>query len=140
MNNSHFCLYSNNLFDFSHTIAAELLQSATYPWEVLPYIADFIRKIGKKIATTHISDRDDINERHWLPGEGIVDWISVMDALGEVGYEGNWIYETGLSRPKTILRDRDMTFDDLVRNAKEVFARQKPTIFSKPKPGVGMWE
>lgn len=102
--------------------------------------ADFIRKIGKKIATTHISDRDDINERHWLPGEGIVDWVAVMDALDEVGYEGNWIYETGLSRPKTILRDRDMTFEDLVRNAKEVFARQKPTIFSSPKPGVGMWE
>ena len=49
MNNSHFCLFSNNLFDFSHTIAAELLQSATYPWEVLPYIADFIRKIGASL-------------------------------------------------------------------------------------------
>ena len=46
MNNSHFCLFSNNLFDFSHTIAAELLQSETYPWEVLPYIADFVRKTG----------------------------------------------------------------------------------------------
>ncbi len=101
---------------------------------------DFIRKIGKKIATTHISDRDDINERHWLPGEGIVDWVGVMDALEEVGYDGNWIYETGLSCPKTILRDRDLTFSDLSKNAREVFARQKPTVYSKPKPGVGMWE
>ena len=46
MNNSHFCLFSNNLFDFSHTIAAELLQSTTFPWEVLPCIADFVRKTG----------------------------------------------------------------------------------------------
>lgn len=102
--------------------------------------ADFIRKIGKKIATTHISDRDDINERHWLPGEGIVDWVAVMDALEEVGYDGNWIYEIGLSCPKTIYRDRDLTFADFSRNAREIFARQKPTVFSRPKPGVGMWE
>lgn len=102
--------------------------------------ADFVRKIGKKIATTHISDRDNINERHWLPGEGVVDWVSVMDALEEVGYDGNWIYEIGLSCPPTIYRDRDLTFSDFSRNAREVFARQTPTTFSRPKPGVGMWE
>ena len=102
--------------------------------------ADFIRKIGKKIATTHISDRDHINERHWLPGEGIVDWISVMDALEEVGYDGNWIYEIGLSCPPTIYRDRDLTFSDFSRNAREIFARKTPTTFSHPKPDVGMWE
>lgn len=102
--------------------------------------ADFIRKIGKKIATTHISDRDNINERHWLPGEGVVDWVAVMDALDEVGYDGNWIYEIGLSCPPTIYRDRDLTFSDFSRNAHEIFARQTPTTFFRPKPGVGMWE
>ena len=101
---------------------------------------DFIRKIGKKIATTHISDRDEINERHWLPGEGIVDWVGVMDALDEVGYEGDWIYECGLSPKPTIIRERQLTFADLANNAREVFARQKPTRYSRPKPGVGMWE
>ncbi|MBQ2256964.1 MAG: UDP-N-acetylglucosamine pyrophosphorylase [Clostridia bacterium] len=49
MNNSHYCLFSNNLFDMSHTIAAPLLQNATYPWEALPHIADFIRKIGASL-------------------------------------------------------------------------------------------
>jgi sugar phosphate isomerase/epimerase len=101
---------------------------------------DFIRKIGKKIATTHISDRDDINERHWLPGEGILDWVAIMDALDEIGYEGDWIYECGLAPKPTIIRERFLTFDDLYKNAQEVFARQKPTVYSKPKPGVGMWE
>ena len=101
---------------------------------------DFIRKIGKKIATTHISDRDDINERHWLPGEGLLDWVAIMDALEEIGYEGNWVYECGLKPKPTIIRERDITFADLARNAREVFERKKPTIFSKPKPGVGMWE
>lgn len=31
---------------------------------------EFIHKLGKKIITTHISDYDFVNERHWLPGEG----------------------------------------------------------------------
>ena len=101
---------------------------------------DFIRKIGKKIATTHISDRDEINERHWWPGEGILDWVAIMDALDAIGYEGDWIYECGLSPKPTILRDRMLTFADMAKNAREVFARQKPTRYSKPKPGVGMWE
>ena len=101
---------------------------------------EFIRKIGKKIATTHISDRDDINERHWWPGEGLIDWVAIMDALDEVGYEGDWIYECGLGPKPTILRDRMLTYEDMYKNAMEVFARQKPTRYSKPKPGVGMWE
>ena len=101
---------------------------------------DFIRKIGKKIATTHISDRDDINERHWLPGEGLIDWVALIDTLDEIGYEGDWIYECGLKPKPTIIRERDLTFEDLYKNAQEVFARQKPTRYSVPKPGVGMWE
>ena len=101
---------------------------------------DFIHKIGKKIATTHISDRDDINERHWWPGEGLLDWVAILDALEEIGYEGDWIYECGLGPKATILRDRMLTYDDMYKNAMEVFARQKPTRYSKPKPGVGMWE
>ena len=101
---------------------------------------DFIRKMGKKIATTHISDRDDINERHWLPGEGGRDWVAIMNALEEIGYDGNWVYEVDLGFPKTILRERAVTYADLYRNAHEIFECKKPTTFSKPKPGVGMWE
>lgn len=102
--------------------------------------ADFIRKIGKKIATTHISDRDNINERHWMPGEGLLDWVSIMDALDEVGYAGDWVYEVNRGLPKTLLRERPLTFADLYRNAHEIFERKKPTTFAQPKPGVGMWE
>lgn len=101
---------------------------------------EFIHKIGRKIATTHISDRDDINERHWWPGEGLLDWVAILDALDEIGYEGDWIYECGLGPKPTILRDRMLTYEDMYKNAQEVFARQKPTRYSKPKPGVGMWE
>ena len=101
---------------------------------------DFVRKIGSKIATTHISDRDNINERHWLPGEGVLDWNAILDVLNEVGYNGVWMYEIGFGIPKTILRDRELTCADFTRNAREVFARQKPTVISRPKENVGMWE
>ena len=31
-----------NLYDLDQTIAKELLENATYPWEVLPKISEFI--------------------------------------------------------------------------------------------------
>ena len=56
-------------------------------------ITDFIYAIGDKIVATHISDYDFNNERHWLPGEGKNDWLSIYHALKDVGYKGPWLYE-----------------------------------------------
>lgn len=39
-------LKSINLFDYNHTIAKELFENTEYPWEILPLIGDFIKKIG----------------------------------------------------------------------------------------------
>ena len=38
-----------NMLDMSQTIAGELFQGKTYPWEVLPEIGDFIVKLGKTL-------------------------------------------------------------------------------------------
>lgn len=35
-----------SLYDLSHTAAKPLLESVVYPWEALPKIADFIRRLG----------------------------------------------------------------------------------------------
>ena len=35
-----------NMYDLKETIAAELFDGKTYPWEVLPEIGDFIKKLG----------------------------------------------------------------------------------------------
>lgn len=37
------------LFDLKETVAAELFEGKTYPWEVLPEIKDFILKLGKTL-------------------------------------------------------------------------------------------
>ena len=94
----------------------------------------------QKDYETLSSDYDDINERHWLPGEGKVDWTALYNALREVGYNGVWMYELGQSCPKTILRDRDLTFPDFYENAMSVFVGEKPRVYSRPKPNLGWWE
>ena len=40
---------ANELFDFSHTIAAELFEGCEYPFEALPKIKDFIVNISKTL-------------------------------------------------------------------------------------------
>ncbi|MBP3360282.1 MAG: sugar phosphate isomerase/epimerase [Clostridia bacterium] len=94
---------------------------------------DFIKKTGNRIVTTHVSDYDFINERHWLPGEGKLDWQAVLQALKAVGYSGAWLYEISFSCPETIIRDRDLSCDDFVKNARELFENKPITVFSNPK-------
>lgn len=101
-------------------------------------VVDFIHKVGEKIITVHVSDYDFINERHWLPGEGDVDWQAVYSALNEVGYKGPWLYELGLEPPKTINR-RQLTLADFADNAKTIFAGKAPVAIGKRKERLGMW-
>lgn len=82
---------------------------------------DFVKKIGKKIITLHVSDYDFVDEKHWLPGEGLVDWQKLLSLLQQTDYRGVWMYELGRKSPKTLTRCRDLTFEDYVRNAKEIF-------------------
>lgn len=103
--------------------------------------ADFVRKVGKRIITTHISDTDFINERHWLPGEGRVDWTALIAAMKEIGYTGVWMYEIGPKCPDSILRKRDIELTDYVLNANELFEGKNPPLFSTPHPNPpkGYW-
>lgn len=53
----------------------------------------YIKQIGSRIVTVHVSDYDFIDERHMLPGEGLSDWQAIINTLEEVGYEGRFLYE-----------------------------------------------
>lgn len=99
---------------------------------------DFIRKVGDKIITLHVSDYDRVNERHWLPGEGINDWQQIISELNKIGYSGAWLYEIDY-QTGTIIRDRAIVDEDFVRNANELFENKPLTLFSKPKPNLGYW-
>ena len=41
-----------NLYNLDETIAKELLETVTYPWEALPKIADFIVELGNKLDSS----------------------------------------------------------------------------------------
>lgn len=43
-------LTNQTLFDMEETIAKDIFQDVTYPWEVLPLIKDFILKLGETLS------------------------------------------------------------------------------------------
>lgn len=55
--------------------------------------ASFIANTRGRIGTTHMSDYDGRDEKHWLPGEGVIDWTALLRGLHETGYHGPFIYE-----------------------------------------------
>lgn len=61
-------------------------------------LAANILALAGRIITVHVSDNDGIDERHWLPGQGIIDWRVAVAALQRAGYEGPFLYESGKDR------------------------------------------
>ncbi len=51
------------------------------------------RSLGPRLWSLHISDNDGIDQRHWMPMRGIIDWRAFLQVLDEVGYAGPFIYE-----------------------------------------------
>ena len=52
-----------NLYDLSQTIAKELLENVTYPWEALPKINDFILELGSKLDSNKY---EKVGEDVWI--------------------------------------------------------------------------
>ena len=52
-----------------------------------------VRTLGPRLIATHISDCDEVDEKHWLPGNGVLDWPAFMQALREIDYKGPFTYE-----------------------------------------------
>lgn len=52
-----------NLYDLNQTIAGKLFEAAEYPWQVLPLIGDFIKKLG---ASLDKSEYDEVAENVWI--------------------------------------------------------------------------
>ncbi len=52
-----------DLFDLKETQAADLLSQYTYPWEVLPYIGEYIIKLGNTLS---LEEYDNPSENVWI--------------------------------------------------------------------------
>ena len=51
-----------DLYDLNETIAADLFEGKTYPWEVLPEIGDFVMKLGATLS----DEFDHPEENIWI--------------------------------------------------------------------------
>ena len=58
---------------------------------------EFVKKVGKYAVTTHISDYDFVDEKHWFPMEGNIDWNEVQTALEQADYTGPFLYEVAFT-------------------------------------------
>lgn len=58
---------------------------------------EFVEKLGHLIVTTHMSDYDFIDEKHFFPGYGMINWKEVVEALEKADYDGPFLYEGGFS-------------------------------------------
>lgn len=53
----------------------------------------FLDALAHRVISTHLSDYDGIDERHALPGNGIVPWRYVVTRLCGAGYKGPFLFE-----------------------------------------------
>lgn len=56
-------LMIKNMYDLSETIAAEIFEGVDHPWQVLPKIGDFIKKLGPTLSR---EEYDQIGEDVWI--------------------------------------------------------------------------
>ncbi len=64
------------IFDTGHHFAMK---------EIIPLS---IWKLGHSIFSVQLSDNDGVIQHHWAPGEGKIDWPSVLRAFYQEGYDG----------------------------------------------------
>ena len=59
-------------------------------WAEIP---QWIARLGKYIRTFHISDCDEYDECHWMPGVGVLDWEGIMREIRKLDRDILLIYE-----------------------------------------------
>lgn len=86
----------HNLIGQSHAREAELERILS--GEEKQTLPDLVRRIGKKLFTTHLQDNFGMNDDHQAPGFGYIDWGKLVPAILATGYQGPLMMElTGKS-------------------------------------------
>ena len=82
--------------------------------------ADEARIAGERLIALHLQDTDAVEDRHWPPGLGNINWRRVSAALTEIGFDGAWTFEvgTGASGPAATAA--------LVRRIADAWAEGRP--------------
>ena len=61
--------------------------------------AEAVRLLGKEyLRVMHVHDNNGERDYHWLPGTGVIDWSDFSRSLKEIGFDGAFVLETGVSK------------------------------------------
>lgn len=55
---------------------------------------ELLDRWGSRLALVHLSDNDAVLDRHWTPGEGVLDFAPVFTRLRKVEYRGTLMLES----------------------------------------------
>lgn len=80
----------------------------------------YLNAVGSSVVTLHVSDYDFVDERHQLPGEGMIDWEKLMTHLETLGYNGPWMYELSLKPTPNRRTGPELTLEDLISNFRKL--------------------
>ena len=69
--------------------------------------AEMIRVLGKRVKLLHIHDNDFFTDIHVPPYQGKIEWDSVLRALADVGYDGDFTFELSV---RALLKKYDPEF------------------------------
>lgn len=80
--------------------------------------ADAVRMLGKDmLKTLHVHDNDGVQDRHWVPFTGVIDWVDFRHALQEIGFDGCLSIETAppvkFTGENQFLQDRSLVISAL---------------------------
>ena len=76
---------------------------------------DVVAEVGPRLVSLHISDNDGAAEKHWFPGEGVIDFVALMRALARAGFDGSLVLEVGAPTPHAPLDETLRTLSEIGR-------------------------
>ena len=59
-------------------------------------LAEVVHSLGPRLFALHCSDYDGVDEKHWPPMRGVIDWTAFLYALSAIGFAGPFNYEADL--------------------------------------------
>lgn len=74
-------------------------------------LCDTLIRFKDRLLEVHCSDYDGVDEKHALPGTGVVNWIDVMHTLRHIGFAGPLNYEV-VFRTSPPLAERIRTLEE----------------------------
>lgn len=106
------------LLEVLHSEFFGLCYDSSHDWITGQTKGRLLEKWAGSVFTTHLSDNDTLKDRHWIPGDGMVDWEKIGKLLKETDLEYVSMELTGsvssIGDPQLFLQKAHKQIHDLV--------------------------